>query len=122
MSSFKDGYSPWESEGVAKTSKDSICDDENIYFLQLKILLSSFINIDHVANVADLTQRSNVLRGQILENRVLQNSNRNDPRMMMLVWDMGDSYGLTLFRSYFIDYVKCDIPVKDVTKVELIVE
>ena len=36
---------------------------------------------------------------------------------MMLVWDMVASYGLTPFRSDFIDYVECDIPVKDVTKV-----
>ena len=106
MISFKDGYSPWESEGVAKTSKDSICDDENIYFLQLKILLSSFINIDHVANVADLTQRSNVLRGQILENRVLQNSNLKASITMILVWETGALYGLTLFSSDFIDYVE----------------
>ena len=36
---------------------------------------------------------------------------------MVLVWDMGASYGLTLFRSDFIDYVKFDLPVKGVTKV-----
>ena len=34
----------------------------------------------------------------------------------MLVWNTVDSYGLTLFRSDFIDYVKCDIPFKDITK------
>ena len=39
----------------------------------------------------------------------------------ILIWDTGASYGLTLFRSDFIDYVKCEIPVKDVTKVNKVV-
>ena len=68
-------------------------------------------------NVADLTQRENLLYGQIFENWILQNRNHKDFIMMMLVWDMGASYGLTLFRSDFIDYVKFDLPVKGVTKV-----
>ena len=36
---------------------------------------------------------------------------------MMLVWDKGTSNGLTTFRSDFIYYVKCDITVKNMTKV-----
>ena len=67
--------------------------------------MSSFTKLDYVENVADLTQRENLLRGQILKNRVLQNSDRKDPRTMMLVWDSVSSYGLTPFRSDFIDYV-----------------
>ena len=34
---------------------------------------------------------------------------------------MGASYGLTPFRSDFIDYVKCQIPVRDVTMVNTVV-
>ena len=40
---------------------------------------------------------------------------------MMLVWDKGDSYGLTPFRSDLIDNVKCDIPVKDMEKVNRVI-
>ena len=47
-----------------------------------------------------------MLRGQILENPVLQNSHHKDPRTMMLVWDTGASYGLTPFSIDFIDYVE----------------
>ena len=83
--------------------------------------MSSFTNIDHVANVADLTHKENLLCGHILDNRVHQNCNRKDPRTMMLVWDMLAPYGLTPFRSDFIDYVKCDILVKDVTKVNRVI-
>ena len=34
----------------------------------------------------------------------------------MLSWDTGDSFGLTPFSSGFVDYVGCDIPIKDITK------
>ncbi len=40
-----------------------------------------------------------------------------DPKLLMLIWDMGASFSLTPFRSDFIDYVACTIPVQDVTKV-----
>ncbi len=41
---------------------------------------------------------------------------------MILIWDTGASFGLTPFRSNFIDYMKCDIPFKDVTKVNRVIE
>ncbi len=40
---------------------------------------------------------------------------------MIFIWDTGASFGLTPFRSNFIDYVQCDIPVKDVTKVNRVI-
>ena len=62
-----------------------------------------------------------MLRGHILENRVLQNSNGKDLRTMTLVWNTGSSYRLTLFRSDFVDYVDLNILVKDVTKVNRVI-
>ena len=73
LSGLKDEYHPWEYEGVSETAMDSFCDDRNRNFLQLHTLLSSFTNIDHVPNVADLKHGKNVLRGKILENRLPQN-------------------------------------------------
>ncbi len=40
---------------------------------------------------------------------------------MILIWDTGASFGLTQFQSNFIDYVKCDIPDKDMTKVTRVI-
>ena len=40
---------------------------------------------------------------------------------MILIWDTGASFGLTLFRSDFIDYVEANIAVKDVTKINNVV-
>ena len=34
-----------------------------------------------------------------------------------LVYDTGASHGLTPFRAGFIDYKECDIPFKDISKV-----
>ena len=36
LSGSKDGYLPWEYEGVSKTARDSFCNDKNQDFLQLK--------------------------------------------------------------------------------------
>ena len=61
------------------------------------------------------------MRGEIFENRVLKNSDRKDSRTVVLVCNTGDLYGFTPFRSDFIDYVKCDIPVKDASKVNRVI-
>lgn len=45
-----------------------------------------------------------------------------DFRRMPLIWDMGALQGLTPFYSDFIHYHhKCDIPVKDVSKVNCVI-
>ena len=42
-------------------------------------------------------------------------------QILILIWDTGASYGLTPFRSDFIDYVKSELPVRDVTKINTVV-
>jgi hypothetical protein len=44
-----------------------------------------------------------------------------DPKITMLIWGTGASFGLTLFRSDFIDYVQCEIPIGDVPKVNKVI-
>ena len=55
FSGCKDIYRSWEFECVSKTVRDSFYDGDNIDFLQLQRLMSSFTNLDHVANLPDLT-------------------------------------------------------------------
>ncbi len=45
-----------------------------------------------------------------------------DPQHLILLWDTDVSFGLTPFQSDFIDYVECDIPVRDVIKVNTVIE
>jgi hypothetical protein len=56
----------------------------------------------------------------MFENRPVGGGKLN-PRSLILIWDTGASYGLTPFCSDFINYVECDIPVWDVTKVNKVI-
>ena len=38
-----------------------------------------------------------------------------------LVWDTGASFGMTPFCGDFIDYVECRIPVKDISKTNMVI-
>ena len=44
-----------------------------------------------------------------------------DPKTLMLIWDTGASAGLTPFHSNFIDYVKCEIDVRDISNVNKVI-
>lgn len=64
-----------------------------------------------------------VLRANLLASnlRLNENSSGHGPRPtfkdMPLIWDTGASSGLTPFRSDFLTYEECDIPIKDVSQV-----
>jgi hypothetical protein len=57
----------------------------------------------------------------ICENQSSFSTGLQDPKSLILIWGTGASYGLTSFWSDFIDYVKCEIPVRDVTKVNTVI-
>ena len=57
----------------------------------------------------------------ILENSLYHSRYIKYPSKFILIWYMGSSYGLTPFRINIIDYVKFNIPVKDVTKINMVV-
>ena len=73
---------------------------------------------DNCPNLPILTMLKMLLT---LHRELLQNINCNDPRIMMLVLDTRDSYGFTPFMSNFTYDVRCDISVKDTTKVNRVI-
>ena len=77
--------------------------------------------MDHAQNVQQLCQRLAVLSDSLFENRTFNASTRIDPKSLILIWDTGASFGLTPFRSEFIDYVEADISVKDITKINRVI-
>ena len=83
--------------------------------------MPKFKNMDHAQNVQQLCQRLAVLSDRSFENRTFNASTRIDPDILILIWDTGESSGLTPFRSDFIDYVEADISVKDVTKINRVI-
>jgi hypothetical protein len=88
-------------------------------YLQLPRLLSQFQSVDHEKNISSRIARIAALRGTF-ENRPAVGADL-DPRSIILIWDTGASFGLTPFRSDFINYVECEIPVRDVTKVNKVI-
>ena len=90
-------------------------------FMSLPILVSKFTEMDHFQNVDKLCQRLAVPSDFSLENISYNAHQKNDPKTLILIWDLGASFGLAPFLSDLIDYVEADIPVKDVTKINRVV-
>ena len=69
----------------------------------------------HVNHIKTCMACANILCGHI-GYRTSQ-----DTHTTMLIWDTVTSFGLTPFKSNFIDYDKCNIPVNNITKVITVV-
>ena len=104
---------------LSDETMNKFCCDENRDFLQLLRTLKCFDNSDLVGNAQQAVSRQNAVRS-MLESSPNQNIPASS-KEMVLAWDTGASYGLTPFRSDFVDYVECNIPVKDVTKVNTVI-
>jgi hypothetical protein len=89
-------------------------------FLHLPQLLKTFSNHDyHVRQIKLALDRVALLCGTYEMHQSALD--RLDPNTLILIWDTGASAGLTPFWSDFIDYVKCEIDVRDITKVNKVV-
>ncbi len=113
---MKEGCAPFG--GLCRSTLDSFLGHDRDY-LQLPRLLSQFQSDDHEKNISSGIARIAALRGTF-ENRPAGGADL-DPCSVILIWDMGASFGLTPFCSDFIDYVECKIPVCDVTKVNKVI-
>ncbi len=88
-------------------------------YLQLPRLLSKFTSIEHEKNISSCIARVVALWG-MFENCPVGGGKLNSCSLI-LIWDTGASYGLAPFCSDFINYVECNIPVWDVTKVNKVI-
>jgi hypothetical protein len=104
--------------GLLKSTLDDFLRSDRDY-LQLQRLLSKFKSIDHEKNISSYIARVVALRGTF-ENCPVGGGKLN-PLSLILIWDTGASYGLTSFCIDFIDYIECNIPVWDVTKVNKVI-
>ncbi len=89
-------------------------------FLHLPQLLKTFCNHDyHVRQIKLALDQVALLCGTF---EMHQSAPEHlDPKTLILIWDTGASAGLTPFWSDFIDYVDCEIDVRDITKVNKVV-
>jgi hypothetical protein len=104
--------------GLLKSTLDDFLRSDRDY-LQIPRLLSKFTSIDHEKNISSCIAQVAALWGTF-ENRPVGGGKLN-PRSLILIWEMGASYRLTLFHSDFTNFVECDIPVWDVTKVNKVI-
>jgi len=95
---------------------DKFCEQTD--FLSFTRLLSKFKTSDHAAHAQAAVARMNILLcNSSSDTKHAYNQSRPGLMNTPLVYDAGALHGLTPFRQDFIDYKECDIPVKDVSKV-----
>jgi hypothetical protein len=89
-------------------------------FLCLPQLLKTFCNHDyHMRQIKLALDQVALLRGTFEMHQSAPD--RLNPKTLILIWDTGASAGLMPFRSDFIDYVECELDVRDITKVNKVV-
>ena len=89
-------------------------------FFHLMKGLDPVDEMEHAANAEQLLERMNFFRAQAYE-AGQSTSEGVTFESLPLVWDSGASFGLTPFRDDFIDYQKCDIPVKDIKSMNRVI-
>ncbi len=72
------------------------------------------------STISSAIQRLNLFQSSPDFHLILECTSRT-PDDTLLVYDIGASTGLTPFKSDFFDYVKCSIPVQDITKVNEVI-
>jgi hypothetical protein len=110
---------------LSRSSLDHFC-DRSRDFLILSQLFSINHSFDHSRCAQKFVNRFNMIRGTFGGTYEYENSSPHtdvtlDPKYLILIWDTDALYGLTPFRSDFIDYVACTIPVRDFTKVNTVI-
>jgi hypothetical protein len=89
-------------------------------FLRLPQLLKTFCNHDyHMRQIKLALDQVALLCGTFEMHQSAPDC--LDPKTLILIWDTGASAGLTPFRSDFIDFVECEIDVRNITKVNKVV-
>ena len=58
---------------------------------------------------------ANVLYGRLVS------KTSQDTRTTVIIWETGELFGLTQFKINFIDYLKCNITVKEVAKFNTVI-
>ena len=83
--------------------------------------MAKFTKMDHAQNVETLCQWLDILSDRSLDNKTYNDHENKTPKDLVLIWDTGESFGLTPFRNDLIDYAEADIPVKDVTNINRVI-
>ena len=94
----------------------AFCADRGEFFLGFPKLMRKLELKEHGVQVQSTVGRANLLTSEV-GSSFMKATCKECP----LVWDTGASFGLTPFRGDFIDYVECQIPVKDIARTNMVV-
>ena len=97
---------------------DAFCNHGD--FCSLLRLLQNLDSHQSPSTISSAIQRLNLFRSSTDFHRILE-CTLHTPDDTLLVYDLGASAGLTPFKSDFFDYVKCSIPVRDISKVNEVI-
>ena len=95
--------------------------DESHDFLSFPRLMAKFPKMDHVQNIETLCQRLAILSDCYLYKRTYNDRENKNTKDLILVLNIGASFGMIPFWIDFIDYVEADIPAKGVTKINWVI-
>ena len=102
-------------EGFTREKINEFCDGRNDS-KRLPKLLCEFVKLDQTSGSQQAVDRLNLFKSTLYACKDVNPV--GNFQTMMLEWNTGASFGLTEFKDNFVDYVECDIPVKDVNKVK----
>ena len=101
---------------VPSETLDAFFADRGKFFLGFSKLTKKREFKEHGVKVQSTVGQANLLTSEV-GSSFMKTTFRECP----LVWDTGALFGLTLFRGDFIDYVECQIPVKDIVCTNMVV-
>ncbi len=65
--------------------------------------------------------QQNISFGRSKKDKSIDRESKVDFKHTLLIWDIGATHGLTPFLKDFIHYHPCDIPVRDISKVNRVI-
>lgn len=101
---------------VPEEALHEFCSTRGDTFLAATRLIKKFDQVSLEDQAQRTVQRYNVFQINNSANNGQGCKCRKTPKTCPLVWDTGASFGLTPFRSDFIDYTECSIQVNDIAR------
>jgi hypothetical protein len=119
-------FKPFLDHGVVPEEVlDSFVVDRGRTFLAGIRLLRQFEHESLAKSAMDTVHRLNLFGVNLglhdCQGEHGQQRQRKTAKNCPLMWDTGASFGLTPFRSDFIDYTECNIPVNDIARTNMVI-
>jgi hypothetical protein len=121
MGAKVDSFRPHFDHGVVPEEVLSeFCADRGEMFLASIKLVNQFDCVSLMEEASKVVKRLNLFVNPSVATG-MGSRGRKTPKNCPLVWDTGASFGLTPFRSDFINYTECSITVNDISRANTVI-